>query len=694
MKKVYKISKSRLYANADYSAVLCGGDFGGYKLTRVEPGEIEISTGAVCFFDPYNPGRGRPFSARFPAGKYRPFMLMISTSNGDRVALAGLDGGELKNAAVWRLAFTDERDALKLLSPDETVGVTVSSGFGALCDIKTFGDFAELVKSGEQTFHPLDGAVNMDGGCAQICKLKDVLLPTFNTGWGEGNYSSFIGIGEDGEIKGLICDFAMVKSAKKKDNRETEEFEFDVSAEDLYIPDPKKSDAENSIARCTMVIESGEEDVVALFNAYSRRGYSYHTAGRYDEALGDYLKAIELGRKKENAANFLMHAWSLYDNAANIYRNAGKVDDAIKLYSDACKVSDTFYGGAYAGLIDVYRDNKDYKKALEAADEMVAARPRDPSAYIKRSEICIACEEYEKAILDLDVLIDEFKLNESILDKATCLTFLGRYGEALKVLDSYLLEGRASEIYYDIRSSIHIADNDFAAAYVDAMKALDVNPDYLNTLEKLIEFDSLLFNYKNVVKWATRYTESLPRTEYGYSVRAAAYAEMGEYDEAAAGYVHIIRNINDSPKYYALLIKAAFAGGDRGLAKRYGKMLRKSDEARYIYYLGLAYLFEKKYPKAERYLASAFKLCEEDDVLSSLIDCYIESGDIDKAQAALKMYSDIAEAEEVFVKRARIAKKRGEPAAKLEKEYVNEFLCGCDDQALTEKVKAFFENLD
>ena len=33
-------------------------------------------------------------------------------------------------------------------------------------------------------------------------------------------------------------------------------------------------------------------------------------------------------------------------------------------------------------------------------------------------------------------------------------------------------------------------------------------------------------------------------------------------------------------------------------------------------------------------------------------------------------------------------------AAKLEKEYVNEFLCGCDDQALTEKVKAFFENLD
>ncbi len=692
MKKVERIFKNRLFGEADYSAVLSGGDLSGYKLERVDCEPIEVSTGEVCFFDPYSPSGGKPFTVKFVKGKYRPFMMLVSTSNGKRVALAGLDGGFAQNSREWKLAFTDEREILKLRNPNEIVGTVIGSGFGALCDKKELNEFVKLVKDGEETFHPLDGAVNMDGSCAQVCDVKELKLPVFNTGWGEGTYKAFIGCDEKGTPTGVICDFAMVDYPPSEDT-ETVEFEFDVGVEELYVPDPKKSDAENSILKYTGVIESADADMATLFNAYSRRGYSYHTSGKFDEALCDYLKAIAVGRSTIAETNFLAHAWSLYDNAASICRESGKTEEAVRLYEEAKNFSDTFYSGAYSGLIDIYRDGKEYRRALAVADEMAAVRPSDPTAYLKRSEIYMACEEYEKAVSDLDVLISTYKLNESILDKALCLTFLGRHKEALDVLDTYLLEGRASEVYYDIRAEICLADNNFSAAYNAARKAFDVNPDYPAALEKLIALDSLLFNFKNVVKWATRYIEGRPRTEYGYLVRAESYFKMGEYADAVTDYAYLIQHINDTPQYCCMLIRAALAEGNKKLAKKYIKQLRKTDDAYYIFAAGLALLEEKKYSRAERYIASALALKEDDAVIASLIDCFIESGDYEKAEAAMKKYAELADGEEVFLKHAEIACGRGVPADAIEREYVARFLGGCNDEGLLEKVRGYFSGL-
>ncbi len=672
--------------------MLSGGDYCGYKLERVDCEPIELSTGEVCFFDPYSPSGGKPFTVKLVAGEYRPFMLLVSTSNGKRVALAGLDGGFAQSSYEWRLALTDERDILKLRNPSEIVGAVIGSGFGALCDKKELDEFIKLVKDGEETFHPLDGAVNMDGSCAQVCCVKGIKLPVFNTGWGEGTYKAFIGFDESETPTGIVCDFAMVEYPPQKCT-ETVEFEFDVDAEELYEPDPKKSDAENSIIKYTGVIESADSDAAALFNAYSRRGYSYHTSGKFDVALCDYLKAIEVGRAQIEETNFLAHAWSLYDNAASICRESGKTEEALRLYEEAKNFSDTFYSGAYSGLIDIYRDRKEYRRALVVADEMAAVRPTDPTAYLKRSEIYMACEEYEKAVSDLDVLIGTFKLNECILDKAMCLTFLGRHKEALEVLDTYLLEGRASEVYYDIRAEICLADNNFSAAYNAARKAFDVNPDYPAALEKLIALDSFLLNFKNVVKWATRYIEGRPRTEYGYLVRAESYFKMGEYADSVYDYTYLIQHINDTPQYRCMLVRAALAGGNKNLAKKYMKQLRKIDDAYYIFAAGFMLLAEKKYSRAERYIASALALKEDDAIISSLIDCFTESGDYEKADAAVKKYAELADGEEAFLKHAKIACLRGVSRETLEREYIARFLGGCTDEGLLEKVNNYFENL-
>ena len=99
---------------------------------------------------------------------------------------------------------------------------------------------------------------------------------------------------------------------------------------------------------------------------------------------------------------------------------------------------------------------------------------------------------------------------------------------------------------------------------------------------------------------------------------------------------------------------------------------------------------EKKFARAERFFASALALRESDVILSELIDCFIASGKYDKAEGVLSKYATLADAEEVFVKHARIASARGVSPETLTEEYVHRLLGDCKDAGMLEKVKAFF----
>lgn len=689
MKKTYTIRKSRLYCGVDISALIKGNGYGEYATEKVSVGAVDVSTGKVCFFDPYHTSDVTPFAARLPVGAYEAFAVFVSDAAGKHVALAGLDGGRAKDAAAWRLAYTGERVLAQLVTDARAGGIAVSSGLSAVCDESMAEAYVRLVRQSAEDFHPLDGMVPTDGSCAKVCRIKDVRLPVFAAGRGEGSYRCYVGTDARGEVVGLACDFGLIAPKHKRETGETVTVEIETDGMLPYVTDPKKSDAENSILQYSAVLENARDDATR-YTAYARRGYSYHTSGKYKEALADYLHAIACGKRTEGSADFSLHAWSLYDNAALIYREAGRTDDAIALYREALSAPDTFYSGAYTGLIDIYCDSKDYASALTVADEMVAARPQDPSAYVKRSEIFMASEEYEKAIQDLDVLIDTFKLNESILDKALCLNSLGRQKEALTVLDSYLIDGRASEAYYLARSGICLADNNFAAAYIDARNAFDVNPDYPPTLERLIELDGMLFHFKNVIKWVSRYIELRPQAEYGYSIRADAYARLGAYEDAMSDYLHLIHSSKADPKYYALAVRTALRGGNKGLAKKYTKILRSVDNAYYLYACGLLFGAQKKYARARRYIASALAINETDIILQSLAECLIAEGNYDGADNAMKRYARIADSEDVCLLSARIAALRGVPEDAIVREYVKNHLGDCRDSGLIDKVRLYF----
>lgn len=636
MKKTFYVKKSKLYSEADYTAILLNKKYMGFSFEYNELDKIEIKSGALCMFDAYSSTNNvRPFLKKFPCSKCVPYAMSVSTSQGNRIAYAGLKFSD-EAAVEWVLALTEEKDVLKLLSDVESVSAIIHSGIVCYGDYIVMREYDSLVKN-TSNFHPMDSVISLDGNTIANFEVNsENKFCVFSSGWGEGNYSSFIGLSKNKEVVGFITDFAMFDKPKSVvENSEVIPYEFEITIDEMYRNNSALSDSENHIAKWSMVIDNASQvDGMTLFNAYSRRGYAYHSLQQYKNALNDYLKAIELGHKLETTTNsFKFHAWALYDNAGIINRELGNTIDAIRLFEQAKLNGDSFYAGAYTNLIDIYMQIKNLDSALEVASEMIADRPLDPNAYNKRAEVYVALEDYVNAIQDYNTLINKFKWTESIIDKSFCLSALNKFDEALECLESYLLENKANELYYYNKGLLQFKKKEFSAAYGNLIMAYNFNCDYIPTLHLLIEIGDLTFNYKEIVKWSSKYIELRAGNEFGYNIRADAYINLKQYDLAIIDYEYIVNHICQDNSYYLQLVYSYSLKKDMSKASKYAKILKNKHEVPYnMNALGIMYSVKKKFIKAEKNLLFSYEANNlEPYFIERLIEFYIKFKHFNKA---------------------------------------------------------------
>jgi len=100
-------------------------------------------------------------------------------------------------------------------------------------------------------------------------------------------------------------------------------------------------------------------------DAYNNRGVSYYNQGKYEQAISDYTRAIKLNPKYADA----------YNNRGIVYYDQGQHNQAIKDYSKAIEVNKS-YAKAYhnRGLVymvvlkDKEKGCADWKKACELGE--------------------------------------------------------------------------------------------------------------------------------------------------------------------------------------------------------------------------------------------------------------------------------------------------------------------------------------
>lgn len=664
MKVKIKIPKSRITAPIDFGTVITLHSACGVKLSYTEYDFMQVS-GKIVMFDGYSGAHTyAPFDVECGLIAF-PFFCGCITDGGERVAYAGLRFGE-DRAIEWKPLIS--KNALARLATDGTAGGTpIPSGVCCFSDEQGYKKYVAHIKDEVQ---PLAGLIVLDGQTHTAVELYGSRYAVFSTGWGDGRYNCYAGLTADGKVTAIIADFGMIDYGKKDDTPIEVEVE---TGGDMYVYDPSKTEAENNIARQTLIIENSTDHAEKL-RAYSRRGYAYHCANDINRALADYMAAVEEAKAVTDRGE-LSRAWSVYENAAEIFCARSDYDSAIKLMTDALNAKDAFYASPYVRLIDLYLLVKQADKALDIATQMRKLRPDDPVAHIKYAECCMSVMDYANAAEAYSLLATEFGLYENLFDEASCHIELGDYAKAIAALNAHPAKEHYEQYWYYL-AHIEYKSHRLWQALMYAKKSHELDNAYLPALLLLIEIECLLNEYYAVARYAEEYKKLRPDNEYGYSVCAEAHLMLGNFSECSRNYYHIYQAIKNDDKYAAL---TAIVGTKAGESKRSSSLLKKLRRKKSAYYSGARYgmYITKSRARNVALERDVYKLGDDDDFLLTLAVFLFKTGDVVHSMRVLDtLYKDDNLPFEAVAQHIRAAESIGDKKHYLSflEYYINNFI--------------------
>jgi tetratricopeptide (TPR) repeat protein len=159
-------------------------------------------------------------------------------------------------------------------------------------------------------------------------------------------------------------------------------------------------------------------------NVSSNRASEHNTAGRYEEALAESSRSIQL-------CPMLAEAWN---NQGIAHRNMGQIEEAISDYTRALELNPNYQealnnrGSAYALSKQTDRSIADYSRAI-------TLNPSFAEAYNNRGNTYASLGQFTQAIADYSQAIKyNSKLSQAYGNRAMNYAVLGRQREAQKDL--------------------------------------------------------------------------------------------------------------------------------------------------------------------------------------------------------------------------------------------------------------------
>jgi len=210
----------------------------------------------------------------------------------------------------------------------------------------------------------------------------------------------------------------------------------------------------------------------ALAYKYYAEGRRYHRTGDYEQALLMQRKAVELDPQ------FAMAYWAMSMDA----RNIGYFEQESALMRKAFDLSERLpencrerylIRGDYFSLSEAT-----YALSAEAYKRVLEDHPDDPVANNNLGMLSLDLEDFEAALKYTDVPIRQgTDYPFPYYTKALSLSALGRFKEAVELLESYHANHPASRLIFEVLISTLIGANDFAGAGAAIERAVAVFPD-------------------------------------------------------------------------------------------------------------------------------------------------------------------------------------------------------------------------
>ena len=258
-------------------------------------------------------------------------------------------------------------------------------------------------------------------------------------------------------------------------NEVTEDY-FDIAAD--YATYGKYSDAMIYVDKI-LQIEPNNADAKDLKNTLIRvtnnNAKSYLT---YNDKTIQHAQQQKMSGDKSGQISTLANAtsdfWSMFV-LAQLYRNNGDYKSAINYYQKAVSLKPN-YSQSYLGLAQCYSAFGDYKSAINYLNQYIGHNPNSDIAYALRADANMNLNYLVEAQDDIQKAIEIEENISYLLIEAKILYYKGNYDDAREKLNLLSRNIQTSEVYKFL-GLCDYAQNNLPSALLNIDKAIILSDD-------------------------------------------------------------------------------------------------------------------------------------------------------------------------------------------------------------------------
>jgi len=221
-----------------------------------------------------------------------------------------------------------------------------------------------------------------------------------------------------------------------------------------------------------------DEAKKARLYAFSLRSMWYKLE-RFEKSLEATTKAVEIFEKLiKTDEKFKEELAEAYHNRGTVHSAKGKYDLAIQDYNKAIEINPKL-AVAYSNRGSAHSSKGEYDLAIQDFDEAIEINPKDAEAYYNRGSAHSSKGEYDLAIQDFDKAIEiNPKYAEAYSNRGNAHYEKGEYDLALLDFDKAIEINPKDAMAYSNRGNTHLAKGEYDLALLDYNKAIKINPKY------------------------------------------------------------------------------------------------------------------------------------------------------------------------------------------------------------------------
>jgi tetratricopeptide (TPR) repeat protein len=183
----------------------------------------------------------------------------------------------------------------------------------------------------------------------------------------------------------------------------------------LYL---KTHEFDKAIADCTQLIREDANNP----EPYQVRAVAYNQLGKFQDAIYDCTHGLELAKDKLVRARLLRERAVAYSRLQMWKEATADLEQSVPELKDE---------NSYLLRAHSYRSLKEYEKATADYSELIARKPKSPSAYIGRGICEAALDKSDQAIVDFDQALQLNPLSvEALIQRGSVYLKQDRWREA------------------------------------------------------------------------------------------------------------------------------------------------------------------------------------------------------------------------------------------------------------------------